>query len=253
MSIWPAPQPRQEARQLNVPEAGEITLPHPLTLFAGGTIQRVTIRYESWGRLGPNADNAILVFTGLSPDAHARSTQSDPRQGWWEEMIGPGCALDTDRFFVICINNLGSCFGSTGPASIDPTTGSPYALSFPEIRIEDLAAAAHLMLTQLGIHRLHGLVGPSMGGMTALAFALRYPDAVERVSLISSAARPEAFAVAVHSLQREAIRNDPDWRAGRYAPDARPLTGMRLARKIGMTRLAPKARKRLLAAGYTPA
>ena len=206
-----------------------------LSLFRGGRLARFEVAYETWGTLSATKDNCILLLTGLSPSAHAKSSNQDPTRGWWENMIGPGCALDTDRFFVLCVNNLGSCFGSTGPASLNPETGSLYALDFPELSMEDLAQAAHQVVLSFGVGRLHALIGPSMGGFTALAYALQFPQAVERISLISSALRPQARAIAVHSLQREAIINDPAWLAGRYTQTERPMAGMRLARKIGMT------------------
>jgi homoserine O-acetyltransferase/O-succinyltransferase len=207
----------------------------PFPMRRGGQLSEVRMAYEAWGQLSQERDNAVLILTGLSPDAHARSSKRNPHRGWWEEMIGPGSAIDTDKFFVLCVNNLGSCFGSTGPASINPETRRPYGLDFPELSIEDLARAAHAVVASFGIERLHGLVGPSMGGMTALAYALEYPHEIERISLCSSASRPEAQAIAVHSLQREAIKNDPNWRWGEYSPENRPVAGMRLARKIGMT------------------
>jgi homoserine O-acetyltransferase len=208
---------------------------HGITLFRGGQLQRFDVAYETWGTLSPAKDNCILLLTGLSPSAHAKSSHQDATRGWWEKMIGPGCALDTTRFFVICVNNLGSCFGTTGPASVHRESGRPYGLDFPELSMEDLAQVAHRVVLSFGVDRLHALLGPSMGGFTALAYALQFPDTVGRISLISSALRPQARAIAVHSLQREAITNDPAWCNGLYTPEHRPTVGMRLARKIGMT------------------
>lgn len=205
----------------------------PLPMRHGGSLASVELAYETWGTLNEAGDNALLLCTGLSPRAHARSSADDPSPGWWEAMIGPGLAIDTDRYFVICFNNLGGCFGSTGPASTDPETGAPYRLSFPVLTIEDIAQALRQGLEQLGIHRLAALVGPSLGGMTALAFAVS-GVAVERLVIISSAHRAEPFAIAIHSLQREAIRKDPTWKGGYYEDRAPPALGMRLARKIGM-------------------
>ncbi len=213
----------------------QMRLAGPFGMRHGGTLPFVDMAYETWGELSPARDNAILILTGLSPRAHARSSAADPSPGWWEEMIGPGHPIDTDRFHVICVNNLGSCFGSTGPASRNPATGRAYGLDFPVLTIEDLAQAAHGVVGGLGIHRLHTLVGPSLGGMTALAYAVMYPDGLRHLMSISSAARVTARAIAVHSLQREAIRCDPAWRGGAYPPDRPPVDGMRLARKIGMT------------------
>jgi homoserine O-acetyltransferase len=149
-------------------------------------------------------------------------------------MVGPGKPIDTDRLFVVCANSLGSCFGSTGPASVDPATGRPYGLDFPELTVEDIAAAAHEVMRALAIERPHAVVGASLGGMTALAYAISHAPEVERMVIISAAARASAFAIAIRSLQREIIRSDPAWRGGHYAPDQQPLTGMCLARKLGL-------------------
>ena len=200
----------------------------------GGRLPEVTIAYESWGTLSPNYDNAILIFTGLSPTAHAASNEGDPEPGWWEFMIGPGKAIDTDRFFVICVNSLGGCFGSTGPESINPATGNSYGTDFPEVTIEDMAKAGHHLLHELGIDHLHAVVGPSMGGMTALAYALQYPDECDYLISISAAPRALPFTIAMRSLQREIIRCDPNWKEGHYHSDEEPTSGMLLARKLGL-------------------
>jgi len=149
-------------------------------------------------------------------------------------LAGPGRPLDTRRYYVICVNSLGSCFGSTGPASANPATGEPYRLDFPVLTLEDIAAAGKALLDHLGITSLYSLVGPSMGGMTSLAFTAMYPDVARSLVLISCGARSLPFATALRSLQREMIRKDPAWQDGQYPPDAPPLTGMRLARKLGM-------------------
>jgi homoserine O-acetyltransferase len=211
-----------------------VTLPGPFTMRHGGVLPRVDVAYETWGRLSPAKDNVVLLVTGLSPGAHARSSAEDPAPGWWEDMIGPGQALDTDRFHVVCVNSLGSCHGTTGPASVDPRTDRRYRLTFPVLTIEDIASAAREALRALGIGALRAVVGPSLGGMTALAYAILFPDEVGALVTISSAARATPFAIAIRSIQREAIRSDPEWRAGDYAEDAGPLTGLRLARKLGL-------------------
>jgi homoserine O-acetyltransferase len=149
-------------------------------------------------------------------------------------MIGPGQAIDTDRFYVVCVNSLGSCHGSTGPASIDPRTGESYRTRFPVLTIEDMATAARAALGALGIRALRAVVGPSMGGMTALAYAILFPEEVGALVILSAAARSTPFAIAIRSLQREAIRSDPEWKGGDYLPGAGPATGMRLARKLGL-------------------
>lgn len=211
-----------------------LSLEEPFQMHRGGALPRVDIAYETWGRLSEARDNAVLLFTGLSPSAHAASSVEDPSPGWWEEMVGPGRPIDTRRYFVICVNSLGSCFGSTGPASTNPATGEPYRLAFPVLSIEDIAAAGYEVVKSLGALRLHSVVGASMGGMSALAFSTLYPRAAEGMVCISSATRAEPFAIAMRSLQREIIRSDPDWNRGVYDPRDPPVKGMRLARKLGM-------------------
>jgi homoserine O-acetyltransferase len=210
-----------------------VRLPGPFHMRHGGVLPEVDVAYETWGTLRPARDNAILIFTGLSPGAHAASSAEDPTPGWWEEVVGPGQAIDTDRFFVICVNSLGSCHGSTGPASIDPRTGKPYRLSFPCLTIEDVAAAGHAAVRELGIERVRAVVGPSMGGMTAIAYAMQHADACEALVTISAACRSLPFSLAIRSIQREAIRTDPDWNGGDYEGKG-PVNGMRLARKLGL-------------------
>jgi homoserine O-acetyltransferase len=200
----------------------------------GGRLTSPTIAYETWGELNAERTNGVLIFTGLSPSAHAASCPADPSPGWWEQMVGPGLPIDTRRYFVVCVNSLGSCFGSTGPASVNPETGDLYRLSFPVLSLEDVARGGFEVLRALGIERLHAVVGPSMGGMTALAFEILFPGLTEQLVLISSGARSLPFSIALRSLQREMIRRDPLWRNGNYTRDAMPLTGMRMARKLGM-------------------
>jgi len=210
-----------------------VALPNPFALYRGGSLYAAQIAYESWGRLNAERDNAILLFTGLSPSAHAAATEQDPTPGWWQRMIGPGLALDTNRYFVLCMNSLGSCFGSTGPASIDPATGQRYAVDFPELAVEDIASSAFAAVQSLGIERLAAVVGASLGGMSVLAFATQFPRAARSLISISGSAAASPFAIALRSVQREAILRDPDWQGGHYAPATPPRSGMRLARKLG--------------------
>jgi len=218
----------------------------PFRFASGGLISRVDVAYETWGTLNAERSNAVLILTGLSPNAHAASSGKDPRKGWWEPMIGPGKPIDTDRSFVICVNSMGSCKGSTGPASISPKTGKQYRLSFPDLTIQDIAATAHLVLQSLGIVQLRALVGPSMGGMSCFALMKQAPAVTRHFLAISTAARAEPFAIAIRSLQRETIVRDPHWKDGAYTNDLWPETGMRLARKLGMIsyRSEPEWRKR---------
>jgi homoserine O-acetyltransferase len=208
-------------------------LPEPFPMFRGGALSGARIAFETWGELDPDRGNALLLFTGLSPPAHAASSAADPTDGWWEEMIGPGRPIDTERFFVICVNSLGSCFGSTGPATPDPASGRPYRLTFPELTVEDIARSGYEAARALGIETLHAVIGPSLGGMVVLAFAALLPGRARHLISISGTAAAAPFALALRSLQREAITRDPAWRAGEYRVDEPPRTGMRLARKLG--------------------
>lgn len=203
-------------------------------MHRAGHLESPTLAYETWGELNEACDNAILVFSGLSPSAHAASSEDDPSAGWWEDMIGSGLPLDTDRFYVIAVNSLGSCFGSTGPASVNPETGQIYRLDYPVLSLEDVAEAAYLVVQHLGIEQLLSVVGCSMGGMSGLAYCVRHPGAARSFVSISSAARALPFSIAVRSLQREMIRSDPKWLDGNYDRSDPPITGQRLARKLGM-------------------
>jgi homoserine O-acetyltransferase len=209
-------------------------LPDPFPMWRGGALREARIAYETWGTLNEARDNAILLFTGLSPSAHAASSEEDPSDGWWEGMIGPGLAIDSDRFFVVCINSLGSCFGSTGPASINPATGTAYRLAFPDLSVEDIARAGYETLRWLKIERADTVIGPSLGGMVVLAYAAQFPGAARRLVSISGSPAASPFAIALRSIQREAILRDPDWRGGAYTDEHPPATGMRIARKLGM-------------------
>lgn len=211
-----------------------VTLDGRFAMHRGGSIESPVQAYETWGELSEARDNAILIFSGLSPSAHASSSVADQSSGWWEDMIGSGLPLDTDRYYVICVNSLGSCFGSTGPASIDPATGKAYRLAFPILTLEDVAEAAYKVVRHLGIEQLNSVVGCSMGGMSALAFCVRHPGVSKSFVSISSATRAEPFSIAVRSLQREMIRTDPKWMDGNYDPKDPPVAGQRLARKLGM-------------------
>lgn len=209
-----------------------IALESPVPMKTGVELAGAQLAYETFGE--DRGDNRVLIFTGLSPDAHVTSTELEPTAGWWEDMVGAGKPIDTDRWFVICFNSLGSCFGSTGPASINPATGRRWAVDFPVLHIEDIAGAAHMALRQMGIDRINVLVGPSMGGMVALAYLAKFGD-VDHLVSISSATAADPYAIAVRSLQRELIRSDPAWREGNYDAERQPVSGMRLARKLGMT------------------
>ncbi|KAF1691788.1 homoserine O-acetyltransferase [Pseudoxanthomonas jiangsuensis] len=209
-------------------------LTSPFPMKRGGVLHGARVAYETWGTLNATRDNAVLIVTGLSPDAHAASSAADPAPGWWEPMLGPGRPIDSGRWFVVCVNSLGSCKGSTGAASIDPASGRPYRLAFPELSIEDIADAAAEVVRGLGIERLACVIGNSMGGMTALSLLLRHPGISRSHINISGSARALPFSIAVRSLQREAIRLDPNWNNGEYDDATYPESGMRIARKLGV-------------------
>lgn len=211
-----------------------IPLPSRFTMRRGGELNGARVGYESYGHLNEARDNAILILTGLSPSAHAASNQDDPGVGWWEAMLGPGRPIDTDRWHVICINALGSCKGSTGPASVDPAMGEPYRLSFPDLSVEDVADAAAAAITSLGITRLACIIGASMGGMSSLALIARHPHLARHHINISGAIHSTPFASAIRSVQREAIQTDAYWCEGQYDNDQYPERGMITARKLGL-------------------
>ena len=211
-----------------------VALPDPFPMKRGGVLHGARMAYETWGRRNAAGDNSVLILTGLSPDAHAAATPGNPAPGWWEPMVGPGKPIDTDRWHVVCVNSLGSCKGSTGPASPDPRTGEPRRLDYPDLSIEDGADAAAHVVRALGIGQLACVVGNSMGGMVALAFLQRHPGLARTHVNVSGAARALPFSIAIRSLQREAIRLDPAWNDGAYDEDAYPESGMRMARKLGV-------------------
>jgi len=209
-------------------------LPSPFAFKRGGALVGAKLAYETWGTLDAARSNAVFILTGLSPSAHAASNAADPSPGWWEEMIGPGKYIDTNRWFVICANTLGSCKGSTGPASDNPATGEPYRLDFPDLTLEDVANASFALVRGLGIEKLACLIGNSMGGMSALAYLVQHPDSVRSHISISTAPQAQPFAIAIRSLQREAIRLDPNWKLGHYDDEHYPEAGMSIARKLGV-------------------
>ena len=200
----------------------------------GGSLSNPVLAYETWGKLSKSKDNVVVILTGLSASSHVASNSSDSNPGWWEGIVGPDKAIDTNKFYVVCVNSLGSCFGSTGPASINQITGEPFRLTFPELTIDDMATATKFLLDKLGIKQINTLVGPSMGGMHALALIIQNNKFVKNFIAISTAFQSLPYAIAIRSLQREVIRKDPLWKNGYYTPDSPPLNGVRIARKLGM-------------------
>ncbi len=225
-----------------------------LRLDSGAVLAPVTIAYETYGTLSPARDNVILVCHALSGDAHAAGWSSvedtpsavdgigaeergiQPRGGlgWWDNMIGPGKAFDTNRYYVVSTNLLGSCRGSTGPASANPATGIPYGTDFPVITVGDMVRAERAMLRELGIERLLAVAGGSLGGMQAMQWSIDYPEAVHTVIMTASSARLGAQGVAWNAIARNAIMSDPDWQGGHYCGTGRmPTAGVGIARMIG--------------------
>ena len=210
--------------------------PAPMALACGATLGPVTVAYETCGRLNKDGTNAVLILHALSGDAHVAGTyaDSDDKPGWWDFMVGPGKGIDTDRYFVICSNILGSCMGSTGPASIDPATGKPYGLNFPVVTIGDMVAAQKRLIDHLGVHRLHAVIGGSVGGMQALEWSVRYPDMVDAAVLLATTTRHSALAIAFNEVARQSIMADPNWNGGDYYEDGKkPDLGLAVARMIG--------------------
>ncbi|OAA63876.1 homoserine O-acetyltransferase [Cordyceps fumosorosea ARSEF 2679] len=204
----------------------------PLHLDWGGVLPSFDVAYETWGTLNADQSNAILLHTGLSASSHAHSTPENPSPGWWERFIGPGAPLDTDRYFVVCTNPIGGCYGSTGPSSVDPGHGERYATHFPVLTIQDMVRAQFRLLDALGVRRLHASVGSSMGGMQSLAAGLLFPERVGRLVSISGCARSHPYSIAMRHTQRQVLMMDPNWNRGFYYGRVPPHAGMKLAREI---------------------
>ncbi len=199
-----------------------------LELDCGVTLAPVEVAYETYGTLNAARSNAILILHAFSGDAHAGG-----EGGWWSNMIGASKAFDTDRYFVICSNVLGGCRGTTGPGSINPATGCPWAMSFPVITIGDMVRLQKMLIDHLGIRRLLAVAGGSMGGMQALEWAVAYPDSVAAALPIATTARHSAQQIAFNEVGRQAIMADPDWNHGNYYAGRLPARGLAVARMIG--------------------
>jgi homoserine acetyltransferase len=174
----------------------------PLDLVYGSTLPAFDIAYETWGNLNADKSNAILLHTGLSASSHAAATADNAADGWWQKFIGPGKALDTNKYFIICTNVLGGCYGSTGPSSVDPATGEPYGTTFPVLSIHDMIRTQFHLLDDLGIRQLYASVGSSMGAMQSLAAGWLFPDRVARIVSISGTARSSPSSIAMRFAQR---------------------------------------------------
>jgi len=203
-------------------------------LESGKSLGPVTLAYETYGRLDQKKENAILITHALSGDAHAAGYhEGDDEPGWWESMIGPGKAFDTDKYFVVCSNILGGCKGSTGPSSINPETGKPYGLDFPVITIADMVNAQRHLIDHLGIEQLLCVAGGSMGGMQVLQWAASYPERVKSAIPIATALKHSPQQIAFDEVVRQAIMADPDWRGGDYYDFGQPERGLAVSRMIG--------------------
>jgi homoserine O-acetyltransferase/O-succinyltransferase len=207
---------------------------HELNLKSGDSLGPITLAYETYGRLNKDKSNAILVCHALSGDAHAAGVhegQDDP--GWWDDMIGPGKAFDTHRYFIICSNVIGGCKGSTGPSSINPETGKPYAMDFPFVTISDMVSAQKYLIDHLGIKRLLCVAGGSMGGMQVLQWVASYPEMIRSAIPIATTKKHSPQQIAFNETARQAIMSDPAWRDGNYYECGQPERGLAVARMIG--------------------
>ena len=206
---------------------------NPFKFENGQQIRELTIRYETYGELDPDKSNAILICHALSGDHHcAGYHEGATKPGWWDNMIGPGKPIDTERFHIISSNCLGGCQGTTGPSSINPLTGQPYNRDFPRVTILDIVRAQKLLLDHLGISRLHAAIGGSMGGMQVMQLMTEFPSLPERVLILASTARQSTQAIAFNEVGRSAIHQDPNWNEGNYDPQNGPDTGLAIARMM---------------------
>ena len=229
-ALSPAPQ----STSVGVVEPRDFVSDRPFRFELGGEIPGFTLRYETYGTLNADRSNAVLVEHALTGDHHVagRHRADDRKAGWWDSLVGPGKSVDTDRFFVIGINSLGGCRGSTGPGSVNPATGRPYRLDFPQLTLGDMVNAHAMLLDHLGIRKLHAVVGGSMGGMKALLWAVNHPDRVARLVIMACAPRQNTQAIAFSEVGRNAILLDPEWRGGDYAEGAGPRNGLAVARMM---------------------
>lgn len=208
----------------------------PFALESGATLRAVTLAYETYGRLNADRSNAILILHALSGSAHAAGYHApdDAHPGWWDDCIGPGKAFDTDRYYIICSNVLGSCYGSSGPSSINPSTGRPYGLGFPVVTIGDMVRAQKRLLDHLGIERLLCAAGGSMGGMQVLEWAAHHPHRLRAAIPLATTARHSPMLIALSEVGRQAIYADPAWNNGEYYDNGkRPDAGLAVARMVG--------------------
>lgn len=208
--------------------------PNKLSLDFGEKLGPITLAYETYGKLNSSKSNAVLILHALSGDAHAAGFhEKDEKPGWWNEMIGPGKGLDTEKYFLICSNVIGGCKGSTGPSSMNPETNKPYGLDFPVITIGDMVNAQHYLIDYFGIDKLLSIVGGSMGGMQVLQWMVSYPERIRSSIPIATTLRHTPQQIAFNEVGRQAIMADPDWKQGNYYGSSSPAKGLSVARMIG--------------------
>jgi homoserine O-acetyltransferase len=204
------------------------------TFDSGQTLPGFTLRYETYGKLNAAGDNAVLICHALSGDHHCagRHAATDRKPGWWNNLVGPGKAVDTDKFFVLCANVPGGCQGSSGPAATNPATGRPFGMAFPFVSIRDMVRAQKIWLDALGVKKLHAAIGGSMGGMQALQLGIEWPGFCRRLIVLAATARESAQAIAFNEVGRQAVMQDPEWRGGDYPPGGGPRVGLAIARMM---------------------
>jgi homoserine O-acetyltransferase len=225
----------EEARSVGIVKRQYVDFDVPLPLRSGETLERFTLAYETYGTLNDERSNAILICHALSGDSHVAgyyTDEPDEKPGWWDDAVGPGKMFDTNRFFIICSNVIGGCQGSTGPSSLAPD-GKRYALRFPVVTVADMVRAQRHLLDYLGIEKLFGVGGGSMGGMQALQWAVDYPERVAHVLFIASTPRSSTQNIAFNEIGRQAIYADPNWNKGNYYDGPIPAAGLAVARMIG--------------------
>jgi homoserine O-acetyltransferase len=225
---------RAEPGEVGLVRAQDFVSEEPFVFESGQSLPGFTLRYETYGRLNPARDNTVLICHALSGDHHCAGIHdlADRKPGWWNNLIGPGKAVDTNRFFVICSNCLGGCQGSTGPSSINPTTGQSFGIMFPFVTIRDMVRAQKRLLDHLGLPTLYAAIGGSMGGMQVLQWGIEYPDYIKRLLTMATTARESAQGIGFNEVGRQAIMQDPLWNKGDYPRNGGPRVGLAIARMM---------------------
>ncbi|MFC1517231.1 homoserine O-acetyltransferase [Candidatus Margulisiibacteriota bacterium] len=223
------------AKSLGIVKTQVLKINVPLVLESGERLHKWQLAYETYGKLNADRSNAILVCHALSGDAHVagKNSKSDKKPGWWDIMVGPGKAYDTNKYFVICSNIIGGCKGSTGPVSINPKDGKEYGLRFPSITVRDMVNAQKVLIDKLGIKKLYNVVGGSLGGMQVLDWTIAYPEKVASAIVLASTWRLSPQAIAFNEVGRKAIMSDPNWNNGNYYGKKKPAQGLSIARMVG--------------------